>query len=357
MMLMPGWDSEPRVPYYDLHALIVRMFEAAGLVHDDATLAAESLLIADVRGVETHGVQRMGFYLTGLANGNVEARADLTVDREHPGTIAFNGNHGLGLVMATKSMMRVIEKAEESGICLGTLRNTSHYGIAARYALMATAKDMCGMCMTNTSPIVVPFGAKRHALGTNPIAFTAPTNGDPFCLDMATSTVALGKIEVARRLGISIPAGWSLNSEGVSITDPEQHAGLTPLGSSHDLGGHKGYGLGMMVEILTSQLASNTWSGQIDREHADGDAGVNGQMFMAWRVDAFRDVQDFKDALDEMCLSLKAMEPLDPEAPVLIPGDPEMVATRYNVEHGVPIRRPVYDELEMLAGDLGVAWL
>lgn len=356
-MGLPGWGDEPRIPYTHLHAFISRMFAAAGLTVEDASIAADAVLIADVRGIETHGVQRMGFYLTGLGNGSVQPRAELTVDRERPGTIALNGNFGLGLVMATRSMERVIAKAQETGICLGTLRNTSHYGIAARYALMATEHDMCGMSMTNTSPIVVPFGAKRHALGTNPIAFTAPTNGDPFCLDMATSTVALGKVEVARRLGIPIPAGWSLNADGQSVTDPNLHAGLTPLGSRYELGGYKGYGLGMMVEIFTSQLATNFWSGQVDREHADGDAAYNGQMFMAWRVDAFRDVQDFKDALSAMCLHLRAMEPLDTDKPVLIPGDPEMIATRYNLENGVPIRQPVYEELRVLAERLGVDWL
>ncbi len=356
-MGLPGWDNEPRVPYRELHGLISRMFQAAGVSSADSSIAADSLLVADVRGIETHGVQRMGFYLTGLENGLVVGDAELTVDREHPGTIALNGNRGLGLVMGTYAMRRVIEKATETGICLGTLRQSSHYGIAAHYALMAAEREMCGMSMTNTSPIVVPFGAKKHALGTNPIAFTAPTNGDPFCLDMATSTVALGKIEVARRLGIPIPAGWSLDADGQSIEDPNLHAGLTPLGATHDLGGHKGFGLGMMVEIFTSQLASNTWSGQIKREHADGDAGFNGQMFMAWRIDAFRDVQDFKDALDDMCLSLKAMDPLDPDNPLQIPGDPEMVAARYNFEHGVPIRKPVFDELKVLADRLGVEWL
>lgn len=356
-MGLPGWDNEPRVPYGDLHDLISRIFQAAGVSETDADVATDALLIADVRGIETHGVQRLGFYIRSLKNGRVKAESELTVDREHPSTIAFNGHGGLGLALATYAMQRVVEKAQDSGICLGTLRNSSHYGIAAHYALMATAKDMCGMSMTNTSPIVVPFGAKHHALGTNPIAFTAPTNGDPFCLDMATSTVALGKIEVARRLGIPVPGGWSLDDDGQPITDPERHAGLTPLGATYDRGGHKGYGLGMMVEIFTSQLAGNVWSGQYERAHADGDAGTTGQMFMAFRIDAFRDLQDFKDALDSMCLTVKAMEPLDANAPILIPGDPEMIATRYNQEHGVPIRTPVYAELQQIANDLGVDWL
>ncbi|MCO5225653.1 MAG: Ldh family oxidoreductase [Thermomicrobiales bacterium] len=356
-MPVADWGDEPRVPYETLYRFVTRMFQALGLRENDARIAAASLLVADVRGIETHGVQRMMFYVLGFRDGRIDPRAELTVDRERLSTIAFSGNHGLGLVMATKAMTRVIAKARESGICLGTIRDSSHYGIAARYALMASDHDMCGMCMTNTSPIVVPFGAKRHALGTNPIAFTAPTNGDPFCLDMATSTVALGKIEVARRLGVPVPDGWSLDADGQPVTDPLLHAGLTPLGGDFDRGGHKGYGLGMMVEIFTSQLASNTWSGQIDREHADGDSGTNGQMFMAIDIAAFRDVQDFKDALSEMCISLKAMEPVDPSSPVLIPGDPEMIATRYNMEHGIPIRKPVYHELRVLGDELGVVWL
>lgn len=352
-----GWDGEPRVPYNDLHALVRRMFVAAGLTEQDATVAADSLLIADVRGIETHGVQRMKFYLIGLGNGRVKPRAQLSIDREKPGTIAFDGNHGLGLVMGTHAMQRVIEKANETSICLGTLRNSSHYGIAGRYALMAAEQDMCGMSMTNSSALVVPTGAKHAALGTNPIGFAAPTNGDPFCLDMATSTVAVGKVEVARRLGVPLPEGWSVDVDGLPTTETEKHHALTPLGIDFQTGGHKGYGLGAMVEIFCSQLATNPWSDELARSHGEGDAGVNGQMFMAWRVDAFRDVQDFKDALTTMCIELRAMEPLDPDKPVLVAGDPEMVATRYNMEHGIPIRKSVFNELRELAEGLGAAWL
>lgn len=352
-----GWDDEPRVSYNELHALIERMFVAAGLTNEDAAIAADSLLIADVRGIETHGVQRMKFYLTGLGNGRVKPHAELSVDREKPGTIALDANHGLGLVMGSRAMQRVIAKASETGICLGTLRNSSHYGIAGGYALMAVEHDMCGMSMTNSSALVVPTGAKKAALGTNPIGFAAPTNGDPFCLDMATSTVAVGKVEVARRLGVPLPVGWSLDHEGRPTTEVESHHALTPLGIDYQTGGHKGYGLGAMVEIFCSQLATNPWSNELARSHGEGDAGANGQMFMAWRVDAFRDAQDFKDALTSMCVELRAMEPLDPDVPVQVAGDPEMVATRYNMEHGIPIRKSVFEELKSLAEGLGASWL
>lgn len=356
-MVKQGWEGEPRFPYADLLALIRRMFEALGLSPEDAAIAADSLLIADVRGIETHGVQRMHFYLQGLQAGRVDPGAALSVDRELPSTVAFNAHHGLGLVQATKAMQRVIEKAAETGICMGTLRNSSHYGIAARYALMAVEEGMCGMSMTNSSALVVPVNARRKALGTNPIALAAPTTGDPFCLDMATSTVAVGKIEVAKRLGIHIPIGWSLDDDGLPVDDPFQHAGLTPLGGPLELGGHKGYGLGLMVELLCSQLATNPWSSELGRSHGDGDGGFNGQFFLAWRVDAFRELDSFKQAMTDMCLQLRAMEPVDPHSPVLIPGDPEMEATRYNMAHGVPIRRAVLEELRVDAAALGVPFL
>lgn len=351
-----SWEGEPRVQYGDLHAVIVRMFVALGLSDADASIAADSLLIADVRGIETHGVQRMHFYLQGLQAGRVNPTAELTVDRELPASIALHANHGLGLVQATKAMERVIAKAQETGVCMGTLREVSHYGIAGRYALMAVEHDMCGMSMTNTSPLVVPLGAKHKALGTNPIALAAPTTGDPFCLDMATSTVAVGKIEVAKRLGIPVPTGWGL-IDGAPTTTPESVNGLSPLGGSIELGGHKGYGLGLMVEMFCGQLASSAWSMEIGREHSDGDSGRCGQFFMAWRVDAFRDVPDFKQAMTDMCLDLRAMEPIDEAAPVLIPGDPEMTATRFNLEHGVPVRQSVFDELQSDAAALGVDFL
>lgn len=351
------WDDEPRFAYVDLADAIRGMFEALGLAPADAATATESLLIADVRGIETHGVQRMHFYLQGLQGGRVDPVAELTVERELPSTMALNANHGLGLVQATRAMERVIASARETGICMATLRNSSHYGIAARYALMAVEQGMCGMSMTNSSALVVPVNGKQKALGTNPIALAAPTTGDPFCLDMATSTVAVGKIEVAKRLGIHVPIGWSLNADGEPVTDPQFHAGLTPLGGPLELGGHKGYGLGLMVELLCSQLATNPWSAELGRSHGDGDGGFNGQFFLAWRVDAFRDLQEFRESMTAMCLELRAMEPVDPTAPVLIPGDPEMAATRYNLQHGIPIRRPVLAELRADAAALGVPFL
>lgn len=351
------WTDEPRYPYETLHEFVSSLFAAAGLASEDAKQAASSVLIADMRGIETHGVQRVAFYLTGLGNGNVDVNASMTVVEERASTIAFDGHHGLGLLNAHRAMKRCIEKAEESGICLATIRNSSHFGIAGMYPLMAAERDMCGMAMTNTAPIVVPMFGKEPALGTNPIAFAAPTGGAPFCLDMSTSTVALGKIEVARRLGIPIPEGWSVDKDGRPTTDPFQHAGLSPLGGTRATSGHKGYGLGVMVEIFCAQLAGNAWSMNVGRSYGTGDAGVNGHMVMAWRVDAFRDLDEFKAEMDQMIAELRGMEVSDEYRgqTVLVPGDPEMEAERENRRLGIPVRHAVLQELNAEAARLGVA--
>jgi L-2-hydroxycarboxylate dehydrogenase (NAD+) len=351
-----AWTDEPRFAYETLHEFVSSMFVTAGLARGDAELASTSVLIADLRGVETHGVQRVAFYLKGIENGSTRLDAKLTVVEERASTIAFDGGHGLGLLNARKAMERCIEKAEETGICLATVRNSSHFGIAGMYPLMAAERGMCGMAMTNTTPIVVPMFAKEGVLGTNPIAFAAPTGGAPFCLDMSTSTVAWGKIEVARRLGIPIPEGWSVDSDGQPTTDPFAHAGLAPLGGNRTTSGHKGYGLGLMVEIFCGQLAGNPWSKHLGRTHAGGDAGVNGHMFMAWRVDAFRDQEEFRREMDEMVTELRAMEVSDTYRgqTVLVPGDPELEAEAENRRLGLPVRHSVLAELNEVAARLGV---
>jgi len=351
-----AWTDEPRFPYERIRDFIRDLFRSAGLPEADAEIAADAVLIADMRGVETHGVQRMDFYLKGLRLGNVKPDAQMTVVREMPSTIALDGNGGLGLVMAHRAMKRCIEKAEETGICLATMRSSSHFGIAGMYALMAAERGMGGMAMTNTSPLVVPMFARKPALGTNPIAFAIPTGGKPFCLDMSTSTVAVGKIEVAKRLGIPIPQGWAVDKDGLPTTDPFGATGLTPLGGPREHSGHKGYGLGLMVEIFCGQLAGNPWSGVIPRTHEGGDSGETGHMFMAWRVDAFRDLDDFTAEMDAMVARLREMDVAEDYRgqTVLIPGDPEAEAEEVNARLGVPVRRAVLAELEELAKDLGV---
>lgn len=351
------WASEPRFREEELVAAMQRLFEAGGVSANDAAAAAHALVLADRRGIESHGVARMPGYIRRLRRGLIEPDARLEVLRETPSTVAFDANNGLGLIAGRRAMERCIAKALETGICMATVRRSNHFGIAGTYALMAAEQGLGGMAMTNSSAIVVPTFSREPMLGTNPLAFAVPTGGLPFCLDMSTATVAFGKIEMARRAGIPIPAGWGLDDDGRATTDPDAVRGLTPLGGARETSGHKGYGLGLMVEIFCGQLASNAWSHEIGASYvSDAPTEGTGHAFVAWRIDAFRDLDAFKADLDAMLATLRANEVSEeyPGAQVLIPGDPESEAERYNREHGIPVRRTVLRELAELAAECGV---
>jgi len=353
------WAAEPRFEEEELAGLVRQLFESAGVGSDAAAQATHALLLADLRGIESHGVARLPGYIRRLRGGMIEADAELTVDRESPSTIAFNANNGLGLIAARRAMERCIAKAEETGICMATVRRSNHFGIAGTYALMAAERGMGGMAMTNSSAIVVPMFSKEPMLGTNPLAFAVPTGGLPFCLDMSTATVAFGKIEMARRAGIPIPAGWGLDGNGRTTTDADAVQGLSPLGGTSEMCGHKGYGLGLMVEIFCSHLASNAWSHEIGASYvSDAPTEGTGHAFVAWRIDAFRDLDGFKRDIDGMLSTLRANQVSDdyPGKQVLIPGDPESEAEVRNRELGIPVRRTVLRQMAEVAGECGVAF-
>jgi LDH2 family malate/lactate/ureidoglycolate dehydrogenase len=352
------WAGEPRFDEAALREFVARLFTAVGVGEESALLAAEALLMADQRGIESHGVARLPGFIGRIRQGHIDPVAGLSVERETPSTIAFNGNNGLGLTLGRRAMERCIAKAEETGICMATVRRSNHFGIAGTYALMAAERGMGGMAMTNSSAIVVPTFGREPMLGTNPLAFAVPTGDRPFCLDMSTSTVAFGKIELARRAGLPIPEGWGLDADGRPTTNADEVRGLTPLGGRRELSGHKGYGLGMMVEIFCAQMATNTWSHQIGASYrSDAPSQGTGHAFLAWRIDAFRDPDEFRRDMDEMLATVRGCAPSDdsPGEQVLIPGDPEAEAERYNREHGIPVRRTVFAEMTAVANECGVA--
>jgi len=202
------WGDTPRFPAERVEAFAASVFEAFGIPAANALVATEALVAADRRGIESHGVARIPYYADGFAHNRVAPAAPLTVDRELGSTVAFSGNNGPGLVQAPRAMARCIEKARESGICMATVRDSNHFGIAGHYALMAARQGMAGMAMTNSGSLAAPTFGARAMLGTNPIALAAPTGpdgADPFVMDLSTATVAWGKIEVARRARKPIP--------------------------------------------------------------------------------------------------------------------------------------------------------
>jgi LDH2 family malate/lactate/ureidoglycolate dehydrogenase len=324
-----------RFPYDQVHQFASDLLEAGGIERSSAEAAARHLLIADMRGIESHGMARMPAYIGRLKGGLIDPNAEVSIERELGSTLSLNGNNALGLLIGPEAMRRTIAKAQETGICLTTVRGSNHFGIAGAYAVMATEAGLGGMAMTNA----VPTG-----------------RGRPLVVDLSTSTVAFGKIEIARRAGIAIPVGWAIDENGDSTTDPHRVKGLTTLGGSLEQGSHKGYGLSMMVETFCGPLAGNLWGSRIAQSTSTGAQPGIGHMFMAWRIDAFREFDAFLADMDEFIAELRDCRPnpSNPDAKVIIPGDPEAEAELHNQEAGLPLRAAVLDELATAADLVGV---
>ncbi|MBA2278689.1 MAG: Ldh family oxidoreductase [Chloroflexia bacterium] len=350
------WAGVSRFAEERLVAFAAAALVASGLGTDEARRAADFLLIADRRGIDSHGVARLPGFVRRLRANLIDPDATLTVDRETPVTVALNANNGLGLLLAPAAMERCIAKAEATGICLATVRQSNHFGIAGAYALMAAERGLGGLAMTNASPLVVPVFGATAMLGTNPLAFAVPTGGRPFVLDMSTSTVAWGKIEIARRAGLPIPRGWGVTDDGEPTTDPAQVKWLLPLGGERATSGQKGYGLGLMVDIFCGLLSGGATSGHVARATDTGRSQGTGHTFLAWRIDAFRDEAEFRTEIDGLIAELRAT----PAAPghegtgVLVPGDPEADAEARNRRDGIPVRPEVLAELHTLASEIDV---
>ncbi|MGI9254381.1 MAG: Ldh family oxidoreductase [Thermomicrobiales bacterium] len=321
-----------------------------------ARRAAEALVLSDLRGVQSHGVARLHLYVKALRSGLVDPKAELTVVRETPSTFAFDANGGFALALAAEAMDRTVERAETNGICMTTVRNSSHYGIAGGYVLQATKRGLAAISMTNAGPLVVPTGGAEPMFGTNPIAFGVPLGPDepPFLLDLATSSVAYGKIEIARRLDKPLPRGVALDSSGEVTSDPHEAAFLTPLGADHSTGSHKGYSLAMMVDTLCGPLAGSLWGTHLTSVFRTHDRSKLGHFFLAWRVDAFRDPDEVADDLRQMLAELRATQTAPGVDQVLAPGDPEIAAHKRHEIEGITLDPVVTATLRGMAIETGI---
>ncbi len=276
----------------------------------------------------------------------------MKVLRDSPVAATWDADGGLGVLIATKAMQACMAKAEATGIGMIALTNGRHFGAAGYYARIAAERDMIGMAMCNVPPLAVASGSLDRAYGTNPIAFGAPVQDDhPFLLDIATTAVAGGKLEIAQRQGKRIPAGWAVNADGSDSADPtilRQGGALQPLGSYVETSSHKGYGLGIMVDILTGVLpgmGSAIFEG----------SKMQGQWFAAWRIDAFRDVGEFKADMKKMVDHLRGLRPRPGVEAVLVPGDPEATARDERTRLGIPLDAETIEQLDALAKELGLA--
>jgi LDH2 family malate/lactate/ureidoglycolate dehydrogenase len=355
------WEGVPRFAPELVQEQAESLFLAYGLAPHDAAQAAAPLLAADWRGIESHGVARLRSYGDSFKAGTIIADAPLAIDRESPISVAYNANDGCGLVQAPKAMARCIEKAQDTGLCMVTVRDSNHFGIAGFYAMMASDAGLVGLSMTNTGSLAAPTFGSVPMMGSNPLAFAAPTGPDsePIVLDMSTSTVAWGKIEIAQRAKKPLTPGWAIDKQGYPTTDPFSVGAILPLGGDRDTCGHKGYGLGLMVDILCGPLGAGNWSKQISDDYYAGRPARVGHFFAAWRIDAFRDPDEFAADLRHVIDQLHNT-PVAPGAPsdrVLVPGEPEAAQYAYNQRHGLPVREAVLEVIRQTCTEWNVPFL
>jgi LDH2 family malate/lactate/ureidoglycolate dehydrogenase len=345
-----------RVNHEKLARFVSASFEKLGVPKPDADIAANVLVQADLRGVDTHGVIRFqprAWYVKWLKEGSMTAKPNFRIVAEKTSTALLDADHGMGMVAGHRAMEIAIRKAEDSGVGIVTVRNSRHFGMSAYYAMLALPHDMIGIAMTNASRQVVPTFGRDARYGTNPICFAVPAKDQrPFVLDMATNTAAAGKLEVAVRLGKAIPAGWALDEKAESTTDPrvaQQARRLLPLGGSRESGSHKGYGLGIVVEILCGVLTGTITALNPNQE-------PRGHFFGAINPNAFRPVAEFTADMDRLIGELKSTPPIEGENRVYVAGEIEFETAEERSERGIPLHSSVLKGLREVGELVGVPY-
>src|SRR5712691_11539406 len=341
-----------------------RMFLHFGVPKVDAAQAAEVLAAADLRGIDSHGVARLHSSFDMLTLRRINPLPEIKVLRSTPSTATIDGDNGLGLVVGPHANRFAMDMAERFGSGWVSVQNTNHYGIAGYYVLKALERNLIGWAMTNSTKLVAPLWGAERMLGTNPIAIGFPGKEEPpIVIDMATSAAAYGKIEIARRRGEPIPEGWAVDGEGRATTNPNDMVNggaLLPLGSDRERGGHKGYGLAIMVDVLCGVLdGANggpfTPPFALRQEIPTRSVGNGiGHFFGAMQIDGFIDRDSFKRQIDDYVRVFRATKPAPGTNGPLLPGDPEREAEKWRRENGIPLVMPVVEELRDISQKTGI---
>jgi LDH2 family malate/lactate/ureidoglycolate dehydrogenase len=341
-----------RVAAVDMHATVEGISRALGAPEADAQRCAETLVWADLRGVDSHGVSNMmPVYVVLIQKGEVNPAPVMRIVREAPATATVDSDRGLGLTIGPQAMALAMEKAESCGVGAVTVTNARHFGAAGYHAALALERDMIGVALTMGGLQVVPTYGAEPRVGLNPIALAAPARHEaPFLFDASMSSVAANKVHFAKRLGLPVPAGWIAKMDGTPIMEevpvPEEFL-MLPLGGTREIGSHKGYGLAAAVDILSGILGGDPPG--FRREFWDAS-----HHFVAYRIDAFTDPERFKDEMDTFLRGLREARPAPGEKRVLYPGLPEHEVEQDRRERGIPYHPDVVDWFRRTAAELGV---
>lgn len=325
---------------------VQRIFEAAGLPEADAAVVTDNLLQADLRGHPSHGISRVRVYCNRIRDGFIATAPAIKVIHETPAAFHLDGGHGMGAVVADKAMRMCIKKARTSGIAMCSVRAGTHFGIASYYTMQAALRDMIGFACSNAPATMAPWGGIVPILGTNPFSMSVPAGKHrPIVFDSASSIVARGKINLAEIEDRPIPLGWAIDQQGRPTTD----AAEALKGSVLPFGEHKGYGIALMIDILSGILGGGAYGPHLGPLWNNSETFQNlGFFLLAIDIASFRDIEDFKAQIDQMIDEIKASEPAPQVNEILVPGEIEFRNEKYNHKHGIVVGQGVLHDLDEL---------
>ncbi len=349
---MRAVDGEILLPDARLRDLTRRILMAAGASDRGAALAADAMVAANLRGVDSHGVQLLPAYVKQIESGGIDGRAEGRVVSESGAAMVYDGENAMGHVVSDNCCAHAVRLARPHGLGMVVARSSNHFGAAAYWAQKIGKQGMIGIVMCNSSPRVPPWQGKQGRFGTNPLCISLPVEPpDSWLLDMATTTVAANKIyNLVAKGGDTIPAGWAMDSEGVPTTD----AGTAIQGLLMPLGGYKGSGLAMMVEILCAVLGGGAMSTEVGGIYITERRSGTSQMFLAIDVGRFMPLEEFAARVRRLVAHTKTAAPAKGYDEVLVAGDPEWRAEHRRRGEGIPLAEDVWQKIASLAARLGV---
>ncbi len=353
-------DAPVLVSYARLQEFISQILGALGMPPHIVEPTARLMVGTDLRGVDSHGIGMLPRYLEWTRGGFIDLAAEPKTVRDDLATALLDAQKGLGYYPSSLAMELAIAKARTYGVGIVAVRNSNHFGAAANYSMLALAHEMIGLATTNSPYIaMVPTFGRAPMLSTNPLSIAAPAGTEPpFVLDMATTTVAIGKLTIASRWGKPIPEGWAMDPTGKPTTDPRlalTHRLLSPLGGSRQLGGHKGYGLGVMVDILSGVLGGAVYGNLFFRSDMQREKLHDvGHCFAAIDPSRFRPIEEFKADMDDMLRALKASPRAEGEERIYTAGEPEAECERRRRLEGIPLAPALVKQVNEIARSLGV---
>ena len=355
------------VPVGVIEDFMVDVFKALGVPEDEARICSDVLIASDLRGIESHGVGRLKYYYDRIVAGVQFTTTEMEIVKETETTAVVDGHHGMGHVIAYRSMRMAMDKAKQYGLGAVTVRNGTHFGIAGYYPLMAAKEGMMGLCVTNARPAIAPTFSTEPMLGTNPIAFAAPSDmAYPFCFDGATSISQRGKIEVLARAEKPVPEGWIIDAQGEPLTDPNQilddlgkaTAALLPLGGAGEtLAGYKGYDLATLVEILSASLCGGVFMKDLLGFAEDGSRRpyMLGHFFLAIDIEHFIPLDVSRQITGQIMCALQNARKAPGEDRIYVAGEKEHEAEERVRDKGVPVNPNLRQELQTMRDDLEIA--